>query len=171
MQQRAEDNIRVLKEAFIQLNAENFDGCLDLMMPDFIINIAEMPYQKHGHSTWRQHAEYLFVAIPDAKVHIDDIFGVGDKVAVRLRIKGTHLGEFLGASPTGRVIEYTSHEIYRFEDGRLAEEWICSDSLTLIRQLGLLSRTRFLSLWLADYRFWLGMVSGAILTVVLHRFW
>jgi hypothetical protein len=36
---------------------------------------------------------------------------------------------------TGRAIEYVSHEFYRIADGLIAEEWICSDMATLLRQL------------------------------------
>jgi ketosteroid isomerase-like protein len=35
----------------------------------------------------------------------------------------------------GRTIEYVSHEFYRIADGLIAEEWICSDTATLLRQL------------------------------------
>ena len=58
-----------------------------------------------------------------------------NKVAVRLRFRGTHAGEFLGIGPTGRAVEYVSHEFYRIADGLIAEEWICSDTATLFRQL------------------------------------
>jgi predicted ester cyclase len=36
---------------------------------------------------------------------------------------------------TGRTIEYVSHEFYRIADGLIDEEWICSDTATLLRQL------------------------------------
>lgn len=58
-----------------------------------------------------------------------------DKVAVRLRFRGTHSGEFMGIPATGSSIEYVSHEFYRIADGLIAEEWICSDMATLLRQL------------------------------------
>src|SRR5687767_4663656 len=35
-------------------------------------------------------------------------------------------GDFLGVPPSGKRIDYESQEIYRFEDGKLAEEWISS---------------------------------------------
>jgi hypothetical protein len=44
-------------------------------------------------------------------------------------------GELLGIPATGRTIEYVSHEFYRIADGRIAEEWICSDMAILHGQL------------------------------------
>lgn len=74
-------------------------------------------------------------AFPDLQAYIADIVAAQDKVAVRLRFRGTHSGEFLGFPATGRTIEYVSHEFYRIADGLIAEEWICSDMATLLRQL------------------------------------
>jgi SnoaL-like polyketide cyclase len=78
-------------------------------------------------------------AFPDLQAKIEDIFAAQDKVAVRLRLHGTHSGEFLGFGPTGRTVEYVSHEFYRIARGLIAEEWICSDTATLLRQLSGLS--------------------------------
>jgi steroid delta-isomerase-like uncharacterized protein len=74
-------------------------------------------------------------AFPDLRAHIEDIVAAQDKVAVRLRFRGTHSGEFLGFPATGRSVEYVSHEFYRIADGLIAEEWICSDMAALFRQL------------------------------------
>ena len=84
---------------------------------------------------WRRGFEMMRRAFPDLQAHIEDVVAAEDKVAVRLRFRGTHDGEFLGIPPTGRAIEYVSHEFYRIADGLIAEEWICSDTATLLRQL------------------------------------
>ena len=44
-------------------------------------------------------------------------------------------GGVLGIPATGRTVEYVSHEFYRIAAGLVAEEWICSDMATLLRQL------------------------------------
>jgi len=79
---------------------------------------------------------WLRGAFPDLAYDLDDAFGDGDRVAVRCTARGTHTGEFLGFAPTGRTVEYVSHEFYRVADGLIAEEWICSDTATLLSQLG-----------------------------------
>lgn len=89
-----------------------------------------------GREAWRQGFEMMRRAFPDLEANIEDIVAAQDMVAVRLRFRGTHSGEFLGFPGTGRTIEYVSHEFYRIADGLIAEEWICSDTATLFRQLG-----------------------------------
>ena len=119
----------------LKLSSFNGDGCMALEAPDLIINLAEMPEPQHGREVWRQGFEMMKLAFPGLQAHIEDLFAAQDKVAARLRFHGTHSGDFLGFPATGRTIEYVSHEFYRIADGLIAEEWICSDMATLLRQL------------------------------------
>lgn len=38
--------------------------------------------------------------------------------------------------PAGRRVRYVSYEFYRVANGLIAEEWICSDTASLFRQIG-----------------------------------
>jgi steroid delta-isomerase-like uncharacterized protein len=128
-------NVELVRAGFEAFNTGDADGCLALAAPDFVINLAELPGPQHGHQVWRQGFELMKQAFPDLEAHIEDIFAADDKVAVRLRFRGTHSGEFLGIGPTGRTVEYVSHEFYRIAGGLIAEEWICSDMATLLGQI------------------------------------
>jgi steroid delta-isomerase-like uncharacterized protein len=128
-------NVGLVRAGFQAFNAGDADECMALAAPDIIINLAELPEPQHGQEVWRQGFAMMRHAFPDLQAHIEDIFAAQDKVAVRLRFRGTHAGDFLGMPATGRAIEYVSHEFYRIADGLIAEEWICSDTATLLRQL------------------------------------
>ena len=128
-------NIELVRAGFQAFNAGDADGCTTRMAPDMIINLAELPVPQHGRDVWRHGFEMMRHAFPDLQAHIEDIVAAQDKVAVRVRFRGTHAGEFLGFPATGRTVEYVSHEFYRIADGLIAEEWICSDMATLFRQL------------------------------------
>jgi steroid delta-isomerase-like uncharacterized protein len=128
-------NAELVRAGFRAFNAGDADGCLALAAPDLVINLAELPEPRHGSETWRQDFEMMRRAFPGLQAHIEDIVAAQDKVAVRVRFRGTHSGEFLGIPATGRAIEYVSHEFYRIAGGLIAEEWICSDTATLLRQL------------------------------------
>jgi steroid delta-isomerase-like uncharacterized protein len=128
-------NVELVLAGFRAFNAGDTEGCLAHIAGDLIMNLAELPGPQHGREVWRQGFEMMRRAFPDLQAHIEDIFGAQDKVAVRLRFRGTHTGEFLGFAPTGRTVEYVSHEFYRVADGLIAEEWICSDTATLLSQL------------------------------------
>jgi steroid delta-isomerase-like uncharacterized protein len=128
-------NVELVRAGFEAFNAGDADECVARIAPDIIINVAELPGPQHGREVWRQGFMMMKHAFPDLHAGIEDIFGSGDKVAVRLRFRGTHSGEFLGFPATDRTVEYVSHEFYRLADGLIAEEWICSDFTTLLGQL------------------------------------
>jgi steroid delta-isomerase-like uncharacterized protein len=151
------------------MNRRDLDACVGLLTPDFIINLAGAPYAQRGSRAWRRNAEMLLSAFPDIQLDVEDIFAVDDKVAVRMRLKGTHAGEFLGNPPTGNKVEYESNELYRIADGRIAEEWICSDMFTLMSQIGAIPARHLLSMYLAGFRVWfaagIGLAAGVLLTL------
>jgi len=73
---------------------------------------------------------------PDYHTQIEDEFADGDRVVIRWRSSGTHLGEFQGIAPTGRKIAVTGITISRYSDGQIAESWVGFDTQDLMRQLG-----------------------------------
>jgi predicted ester cyclase len=75
-------------------------------------------------------------AFPDYHTEIEDEFADGDKVVIRWRSSGTHLGEFQGVAPTGRKINVSGITISRYADGKIAESWFGFDTQDLMRQLG-----------------------------------
>jgi steroid delta-isomerase-like uncharacterized protein len=129
-------NVELVREGFEALNAGDLDACIELAGPDLIINLAELPEPLYGRDIWREGAAMFRRAFPDLRAEIEDIFGSGDRVAVRLRMRGTHEGDYLGIPATGRPVSYVSHEFYRVEGGLIAEEWICSDMASLLQQIG-----------------------------------
>jgi len=131
----AQANVALVRESVEAFNAGDLTRLLAVAAPDIVIHYAEMPEPLQGRETWQQGYELVKRAFPDLKIHVDDLVAAGDKVALRLTLSGTHEGEFQVIPATGRTISYVSHEFYRVADGVFAEEWICSDTATLFRQL------------------------------------
>lgn len=88
-----------------------------------------------GPTEWRN-SRALRNAIPDYHETIEDIIVSGDRVAVRLTIRGTHTGALPFAAATGRSLEFRDHSIFRIEDGKIAEQWALTDQLAVVVQLG-----------------------------------
>lgn len=130
-----EANAALVRESVEAFNADDANKLLSIVAPDILIHYAELPQPLQGRETWKQGYELVKSAFPDLEIHIDDLVAAHDKVAVRLTLSGTHQSEFQGIAATGRTINYVSHEFYRVQDGRFAEEWICSDMASLFHQL------------------------------------
>ena len=80
----------------------------------------------------------LFEAFPDVRVSVDSIGGEGDRVWVRITMRGTQQGPFMGMPPSGKTFAATTVNEARLENGRIVEEWGVTDTLTMWQQLGLL---------------------------------
>lgn len=76
-------------------------------------------------------------ASPDRQIRNDVIICKDDMVSTRMTVWGTQTGTMMGSAPTGRKFKFTAMDMFRFKDGRIVERWGNSDSLVLIRQLGL----------------------------------
>ena len=78
---------------------------------------------------------YVF---PDHRFDIDDAAADGETVAVRGTMTGTHEGELMGLSPTGRCVAAQQSHWFRIEDGKVAEHWAVRDDLGMLQQLGVM---------------------------------
>lgn len=67
---------------------------------------------------------------------VQEIAAAGDRVAVRWIGRGTHNGELMGVEPTGASIAVNAITLFRFADGKIAEEWTVWDALGLLQQIG-----------------------------------
>jgi len=77
-------------------------------------------------------------AFPDWHEEVVELVAEGNTVAGRFKCSGTHLGEFLGETPTGKRMEVEEVFFLRAEDGKFVDYWALEDSLGRMRQLGLI---------------------------------
>lgn len=78
-------------------------------------------------------------AFPDLAVTVETQVAEHDLVAVHWTARGTNTGTGNGIPATGKAVEITGTTLFRLDEGRIAEEWTCANSLGLMKQLGLLS--------------------------------
>lgn len=77
----------------------------------------------------------LFAVTPDHYMQVEDRIIVGDRVVARTTHTATHTGTFRGFPPTGKRFSYRTIDIWRVENGKLAEHWDISDAEEVLRQL------------------------------------
>ena len=83
-------------------------------------------------------AKGMRIASSDLVMSVDAMIAEGDMVAILYTGRGTNTGPFQGMPPTGRKLEISGMTLYRFSNGRIAEEWATYNMLEILRQLGLL---------------------------------
>lgn len=63
------------------------------------------------------------------------------KVAFRITIQGTNMGNFRNLAPTSKKITISRFAIIYLKNGKFSEGWILEDSLGMYQQLAFLPST------------------------------
>lgn len=112
---------------------------------DFVYAVFADDYVRHdlrptdalpGPEGKKRIADAFRAAFPDFQVTVDLILGEGDYVVGRWTGSGTHSGSWGGVEPTNRRATFSAVNIFRFENGKVAEIWNHRDDLGLSQQLG-----------------------------------
>jgi steroid delta-isomerase-like uncharacterized protein len=111
----------------------DFSKLDEIMRDDYIQHNPDTPQGKAG---FKQFFEQMFKAMPDWSYTIKKIVAEGDTVMMYSTTTATHSGEWLGNPPTGNKLNFDVVDIFRIEDGKIAEHWDVADTLKLFTQVG-----------------------------------
>lgn len=127
-------NIEVVQVVFAEVWSKgNIDLIDGLYAAEFVGHFPAETF--HGREGIKSHVIAHRTAFPDWSEEIEDTIAEKDRVVVRFRSKGTNLGKFLGNPPTGNRVEISEVAIFRFKDGKIVEQWVYPDMLSMQRQL------------------------------------
>lgn len=101
-----------------------------------LIDHNPLPGQPAGRAGQEYAVGALREGFPDMVATVEQQIAEGDMVVVRGTVKGTHNGAFMGLAPTGISAEMDWIDIYRLEDGKIAEIWHVENMGSLMSQLG-----------------------------------
>jgi steroid delta-isomerase-like uncharacterized protein len=112
---------------------KDFSRLNELMREDYI---QHNPLVAQGRKGFQDFFEAWFKASPDFKYELKQIVSEGDKVWAYGTYSGTHHGDWLGIPATGKTYKFDAVDIFRVQDGKLAEHWDVLDVHSLFKQLG-----------------------------------
>src|ERR671917_1820940 len=107
------------EEVFTQGNLNAAD---EIYARNYVGHDPSNPEDIRGLEAAKQAAADYRDAFPDLQVTIEDLIAEGDRVAARVRFRGTHQGELEGIAPTGRRGGAPGIFINRIEGGKIAED-------------------------------------------------
>ncbi len=128
--------------------ADLWNGNLSLadaiIAPNFVAHFAPVgtsPAEVHGPEGMKQWIGGNMAAFTDYSFTTtvgplaDD-----DKVAGRWVFRATYQGGLPGTPPdaVGKIVEYAGMDLFRVEDGKIVEYWLCADILQLLQQVGMI---------------------------------
>lgn len=130
-----EQNKQLAKRVFDEvLNGRNLSVLDELAVTDYEEH-SPLPGQRTGLDGLKDRYGMLLDAM-DVRFTIEDLIAEGDRVVLRWSNQGKQVGEFMGIPANGKSFSTRGIEIWRVQDGRLAEHWDVVDVLSQLMQLG-----------------------------------
>ncbi|MCV9999372.1 ester cyclase [Pararhizobium sp. YC-54] len=131
MPETLELNRALVRRVYAEWWNENGNtGSVDEMVqPDFIGHLDNGNIRTIN--SLRQTIALFQSAFSGLREVVEDMIAEGDRVVVRYTMYGTHTGDFHGIKPTGIAVKVSGIEIFRIDDGKIAEFWHFGDSILL----------------------------------------
>ena len=122
---------RFLDDVFVRHDMSRLD---EYMRDDYMQHNPDCPQGKAG---FLEFFGVIFGAMPDFHYAVKRVVADGDLVMAWCTSLGTHTGgEFLGQAATGNAVKFDVVDIFRMQDGLIAEHWDVADTFTFFSQLG-----------------------------------
>ncbi len=137
------DSVQSSKALALKANEEiwnrgNFETLEQMFAGDFVQHL--LPFDSHtvGLDEFRRNSIAHREAFPDWAEVVNLIVAEEEFVALEYTSTGTNTGNFLNKPPTAKAIRISEMTIFRIEKGKIAEQWLLPDILSLNQQLGLI---------------------------------
>ena len=132
-----EQNKELIKRMWEVWGKWDFEAWKEVVAPDYAYYFPSISAKPMSREETIEFGKMLRNAFPDITFSIEELIAVGDRVIVRIIIRGTHEGEFEGIPATGNKIEHSGILIGRIENGKLIEDREEVDQLGMMQQLGM----------------------------------
>ncbi|WP_369902231.1 ester cyclase [Bacillus manliponensis] len=92
-------------------------------------------YVERSPEEYANHVQEMLEAYGQFTVDIQELISQQNRVYVRWKQTGIHIGEVDGFEPTGLPVIELASAVYRVEDGKIVEYWIQIDRAGITAQL------------------------------------
>jgi steroid delta-isomerase-like uncharacterized protein len=141
-----DDSAQSLEEAIGRYNEAWNDHDLDAIMsmhaPDMVFENHTAGEAAQGEAV-RDHVGSIFATWPDIRFETRRLYVRDGVVTQEWTATATHTSTMrrgdLVAEPSGKTIEWRGVDVIPFEDGLIKRKDVYSDSVTILRELGLLA--------------------------------
>lgn len=113
----------------------NFDVIEDIFAADWI-DRNPIPGGEQGVGGAKHFVRVFRNSFSDIHLTIDELLAEGDKVMFRWIADAVHTGEFSGAAPTGKPVQFSGITVHRVANGKFQESVGETDIFGLMVQLG-----------------------------------
>jgi steroid delta-isomerase-like uncharacterized protein len=112
----------------------------EIVATDYVRHDGGDPFPARGPEDVKRLVAMLRGMLPDLQIEIQDMVASGDRVVTRYVGVATDTRGYMGLPASGKVTRTPAMQMFRFENGKIAESWAVRDDLGTLVQLGHLPR-------------------------------
>ena len=116
----------------VKMGKGDFSGLDRIYAPGFVVHSGGKSFTLEQDN---ESGKALRATAPDVEVSVERMAGEDELVAVHWRATGTNTVATAGMPGNGKPFDVQGMTFFRFEDGRIIEEWSVTDWMALAKQL------------------------------------
>lgn len=134
----AEQNRAIVKRIYREFIDELDPGAADeLLAADITLHGVAAFGEGSGREEVKQGFSAFLSGFAERRTEVEDVIVEGDRIVARHTHHLKHVNEVFGVPPTGRRLSVWGIDMFRVEDGRIAEWWVIDDNLGMMQQMGI----------------------------------
>jgi predicted ester cyclase len=129
-----EQNKKIVRRIFQEGIGERKFQVFDELVADKFVNHG-IPITSTGPNGMKEAVQQFVNGFSNMQVVNEEFVAEGDMVATRGYMTGTHDGNFMGISATGKKIHLPYIDLWKVKDGKAIENWVQMDIAGLMQQI------------------------------------
>lgn len=130
----SEANKAVARRYFKAYETGDIDAVMEFISPTYFLHSGGGGEPMNSEERKRDETVF-FSAFSNIQVVVEDQIAEGDKVANRITMHCTHTGEYQRIPASGKRINITYVDIVLIKSGKIVEEWVEFDLMSILRQI------------------------------------
>ena len=124
---------RLYKEYIDELDPSATD---ELLAADVVLHGVRAFGDGYGRDEVKEGFSAFLSGFAERHTDVEDLIVEEDHVVARHTHHLRHVNEVFGIPPTGQQLSVWGIDIFRFENGKVAEWWVIDDNLGMMEQMG-----------------------------------
>jgi predicted ester cyclase len=124
---------RFYKEFLDELDAAAAD---ELLADDVVLHGVRAFGEGSGREIVKEGFSAFLSGFAERHTEVEELIVEGNRVVARHTHHLKHVNEVFGIAATGQQLSVWGIDIFRFENGRIAEWWVIDDNLGMMEQMG-----------------------------------
>lgn len=118
-----EQNKAIIREFVAELTNKHNSGAWERYCAAHFTHHFHIPYVPNNLAGAKHLSEQILAAFPDVSTKVNLLIAEGDWIVEQASATATHLGDFMGISPTQKRVNWEETHCYRLENGKIAEHY------------------------------------------------